>query len=113
MNLEEKRMPRKKGTLEKVTEAVTDISETVINVSNTVEGVAETVREVAHAVRGKVKTPLQGKVAGPSSPAPATRAKPLSQTARVSPGTKPAARRQPSTQKRQARPRGRPPRGTR
>ena len=95
MNLEQKAMPTKKGTLEKVAEVVTGVSESVKNVGEIVEGIAGTVSEVAHTLRQqegnlpqKGAKPLPKKVVQKSRPAATARATPQPKTPKASTGPK-------------------------
>ena len=111
--MQESIMPRKKGTLEKVTDVVTGVSETVRAVSETVEGLAGAVSEVAQAIKGEVEHAPRQKTSQRAEAGSGARDTSAVKPAKRPAGTKPPAKRQPSTQKRQTRPQGRRPRGAR
>jgi glycine cleavage system H lipoate-binding protein len=54
-------VPRKKGTLAKVTAMATGVSETVKNVNEIVEEITGTVSEVVQAIKQKEDTPPRKK----------------------------------------------------
>jgi uncharacterized protein YoxC len=87
-------MPREKMTLEKVTDAVTGVSETVEDVGKIVGGIAGAVSEVAHTIREQVEQSPRKRAAQKPQPATTARAKPRPKTEKASPGTKPRASRQ-------------------
>jgi hypothetical protein len=87
-------MPRKKGTIEKVTEAVTGISEIVIGVGETVGGIAGTVNEVVHAVRAQAEKPRRKQTSKKPKLASTARAKPQPTPPRLAASKKPPTRRQ-------------------
>ena len=104
MSLKERIVPRKKGTLAKVTDVVTGIGETVKNVGEIVEGIAGTVSDVAQTIRQKEdtppqkgKTPRQKKVVQKPQRAATARAKPQPTTQQASTGTKARASRNKTT----------------
>jgi len=108
-------MPRKKGTLEKVTEVATGASQTVRDVSGTVEGIAGAISEVAHAIKEGVEKAQSTEVAHAikegmekaqstiaskqAKSAPTGRKKPQVKTPRLSAGKKQPPKR-PTTKKR-------------
>jgi hypothetical protein len=92
-------VPRKKGTLEKVTDMATGVGETVKNVGEIVEGIAGTVSEVAQTIRQKAEKSPRKQVVHKSQPAASARAKPEPTTPKASPGTKARVSRKNSTKR--------------
>jgi hypothetical protein len=92
-------VPRKKGTLAKVTAMATGVSETVKNVSEIVEGITGTVSEVVQAINQKEDTPPRKKVVRKPQPTAAARAKPQLPTAKAPTGTKARASRKKTTKR--------------
>jgi uncharacterized protein YoxC len=87
-------MPKEKVTLEKVTDAVADVSAAVEDVGEIVGGIAGAVSEVAHTIREQVEKSPRKRAAQKPQPATTARAKPRPKTEKASPGTKPRASRQ-------------------